>query len=180
MVTGADVVIDVDVDVDATSVLLMLSRANEGVSMAHIAQAFDDDGPVVEMLHRQVAERFADEGDNASGKWAPLSPATLDIKERLGYGGNPANVRTGRMREWLLNDGGDLDMMGDGMFFTYPGDVPGGMADRFETAQFGSAETGAPPRPVIAADGDDLMSIMEIVGNWVYDFMGADVTGMAS
>lgn len=172
--------IDVDVDVDATSVLLMLSNAEDAVSLQHISMAFDDDGPVVAMLQRQVAERFAEEGDDASGEWAPLSPATLDIKERMGYGDRGTNVRTGRMRAWLLNDSGDVDLAAGGLFFNWPNEPSGKLAEKFETAQFGSDETGAPPRPVMAADAEDLMAILEIVGHWVYDFMGAEVSGVAS
>lgn len=171
--------IDVDVDVDATSVLLLLGRTDDAVSMSHVSGAFTSDGVVVEALQQQVRARFAGQGDDASGRWEPLSAATIDMRTRMGYGAGPINRRTGRMYEWLTNDAGDLEVLGEGLFYTWP-QVPGGMAERFETAQQGSEETGAPARPVVAADGDDLMSIMEAVGNWVYDYAGLRASGVAA
>jgi hypothetical protein len=53
------------------------------------------------------------------------------------------------------------------------------MAKRFETAQFGSSETGAPARPVVAADTESLLVIMASVADWIYDTAGLDATGGA-
>jgi hypothetical protein len=170
--------VDIDVDVNATSVLAMLERVDDSVSMAHIVRAFTPDGPVVEALQRDVVDRFREEGDEASGAWEPLAPATEDRRFRMGYGEGPINRRTGKMYRWLTTDAGDVDVAGDGLFFTWP-DVPGDMAKRFETAQFGSSETGAPARPVVAADTESLLVIMASVADWIYDTAGLDVTGGA-
>lgn len=52
-----------------------------------------------ELLVRRILKRFDEEVDADGKKWKDLSPVTLGIKKRLGYGGEKKLVRTHALRD---------------------------------------------------------------------------------
>lgn len=141
--------------------------------VAAIAVAFDPpaihawmSGPVTEFLVTRTTNRFATEGDDASGKWAPLAPATETIRATMGYGpAHPINVRTGQLRDWVLDASPEIIVSSGGASMRYPSDPPSGkLAAKVETAQHGGGSTGkAPPRPVMAISEFDAVGITELL-----------------
>lgn len=168
--------ISVETEVDAREVWLLLERANHALSWVNIGQAVR--GPVVQYLQERVEDRFAQQGDDASGKWAPLTEATQRIRASKGYTpAGPINIRTGEMYNWLLNANGELvgGVVGEGgdLLLMWPGDYPSGeLGDKLAHAQEGDPDTRTVPRPVVAADGTDMATVLTILGEEIYRDMG--------
>jgi phage gpG-like protein len=160
------------VDVDATEVLVMLERADRAISNANIARALT--GTVAEYMQERARERFAVEGDDASGKWAPLSWATIKMRQEAGYGSGPINRRTGEMYDWLTSANGELFSSGDNVLLMWPDtEFPGGeLGKKLEHAQAGAEDPPTVPRPVIAANEEDLLGVMTRLGTEIFSDMG--------
>lgn len=111
-------------------------------------------------IRLRTHQRFENEGDDATGKWAPLKSATINIRQGLGYGGaHPINVRTGTMEEFLTTHRSVVWEESDGATLQYPGTVPGGeLGEKIKRAQAGDARTKA--RPVIGMSPTDTAAIM--------------------
>jgi hypothetical protein len=123
-------------------------------------------GPVASYLEVRVAERFASEGDDVTGKWAPLAAATQAIRSSLGYGSaHPINVRTGEMLEFVST--GDAKVEAGGASYTMPGSSPqGDLAAKMELAQNGGvSESGRdiPARPVLGLNMVDLEAVVGLL-----------------
>lgn len=174
MIVQADVVI-----ADPEHMLARLDHALSG----EIIGAFLK-GPVQDFFAEEAAWRFGAEGDKASGGWPPLSDATVDIRERLGFSSDEPNIRTNDMFNFVT-ESSDL-VMGPGFAqITIPG-TPSDplMAQKIETAQRGRADNPipgfgpTPPRPVIATSGEeDLREVIYLLAKHVTQWMaGVGVT----
>lgn len=110
-------------------------------------------------LAKRAGERFRDEGDDASGPWAPLKEATIAIREAQGFGAGPINRRTGELERWVVGSGWNAYPTGFGASMQFPKSRPGGeLGRKVETAQKGRK---IPPktvaRPVLAVGETDLI-----------------------
>lgn len=56
---------------------------------------------VLGAMEEHTDEVFDSEGSSGSGKWAPLSPVTEEIRSQTGFGGLPILENTGRLRNAL-------------------------------------------------------------------------------
>ena len=123
-------------------------------------------GAVVDPYIRgRAADRFASEGDGASGQWAPLSPATQEIRDQMGYGAShPINRREGELEEFITQRKGGTTVAPYGASIRFPASSPGGeLRDKFEHAQAGGVSDSGksfPARPVLAMDESDLTFVM--------------------
>lgn len=118
-------------------------------------------------LQKRAKERFSNEGDDASGAWAPLAPATVAIRESQQYPGeHPINRRTGELENWVTGGGGWAAIPHAlGATLHYPARVPSGeLGNKVKVAQTGGmaprARNTTPPRPVLAVDTTDLLAVM--------------------
>lgn len=137
------------------------------------------------VLKERAVERFNQEGDDASGKWAPLRFSTQNI--RFFEGHNPVwpiNVRTGDLRNYVTESNGLALGNGEGATLEWPWPDPSGeLMAKFITAQKGkgaqarftagsgfvsqNAAFGATvPRPVVAADETDAELIVSALRLW--------------
>lgn len=146
------------------------------VALARISLATSPSGIALFMtnrarpfLRRRAMERFATEGDDASGKWKPLRPSTIIDRQMKGYGGaHPINVRTGLMKRTILDARGQVAMDPVGTTLLWPGVKPSGQQHfRFWQAQHGNERTGAPARPVVAANLTDMAGLLTLLGNFI-------------
>lgn len=162
----------VTVTVDAKPVLAMLARAEHAISTVNIGQALR--GSVADYLQERARERFASEGDDASGKWAPLSWVTVKMRQEQGYGSGPINQRTGEMLDYLSDAEGELFSNEKRVLLRWPDqELPGGeLGSKILHAQGGSVDPPAVARPVIAANETDLMGVLQRLGNQIYSDMG--------
>lgn len=111
-------------------------------------------------LSKRAKERFQGEGDDAVGKWAPLKPATIAIRESQGFGAGPINRRTGELENWVVQGGWNAYPTGFGASMKFPGKPTGGgeLRKKVETAQKGRKSAPVTvPRPVLAVGETDLI-----------------------
>lgn len=114
------------------------------------------------ILQKRATDRFGREGDDASGRWAQLSDATVEIRAGLGFGGaHPINLRTGELENLITQGNGTIEAGEDSVTLTYPGNdqVNGELEDKIRHAQLGGISDAGntyPARPVLAVSSTDL------------------------
>jgi hypothetical protein len=129
-------------------------------------------------LRGRGRRRFSEEGDDVTGKWVPLSPATQAIRADLGYGADhPINVRTGELERYINDSPNQLSAHPWGASLTLPGNPPtGDLADKVMTAQQGSTSSTSgrpiPPRPVLGMNQKDTMAVLLLLYGYIKNAMG--------
>lgn len=111
----------------------------------------------------QAAQRFDAGGDSASGRWAPLAEATVEIRTNLGFLPIRINERTGMLRNWLTNPNSILAADALGMTMTYPGQPSALLMRRLRQA---AGRGRGPARPVIAYGASDVAYILRSLESW--------------
>jgi hypothetical protein len=149
-------------EVDTHEVMHDLTKVEYALSGAGMSAFLGSNiGP---WLQHRAQDRFLDEGDSASGKWAPLTPATQEVRENMGYPrSHPINKRTGELEDYVTGSSWLVLPTPTGAMLTYPGGgqtKKGRIRDKVRTAQKGSPSGKTPPRPVLAVDETDLMFLM--------------------
>lgn len=153
--------IDFHIVGDERGVQLMLDRIDSALSPVGLAQFLY--GGVQPWLEQRAAERFASEGDDASGKWLPLAPATVEIRESQGFeGSHPINKRTGELEQYITQSQVDVTAAPGVGTLRFPGrNAPSkAVAEKLSTAQRGRTYPRTPARPVLALNEKDLSVVM--------------------
>lgn len=167
------------VDVQDDEVWKMLHRVDTAVSTAGLAVFMHDF--VSPYFDDEITDRFAYEGDSASGHWLPLQMSTIRIRRALGYSDDEINERTGDLFNHVTTSRG-WSMFNDMVVMDIPGagSTMGTLLDKkLRTAQLGHTQgpsemlPGAytPPRPVLALDGGDLAAILMMAQVYVIQWM---------
>lgn len=122
---------------------------------------------IEKQINIRARQRFQSEGDDASGKWAPLSPGTQNIRESMQYGAaHPINVRTGELRDFIENGDARIAIEPSAATLTLPSSVPSGnLGKKFKGAQQG--EGTAPARPVLALGATDLAQTVTALEQYI-------------
>lgn len=110
-------------------------------------------------LQERAERRFAMEGDDASGPWAPLSNTTQEFRSSQGFSpDHPINRRTDELYLYITGTpAGVQPTSTGGAILTFPGTPPTGeLASKVRTAQEGKAAPATVPRPVIAVNEADV------------------------
>lgn len=152
-------VIQMVVTVDEHRVEMALTSVMDAVSDAELATWLGSD--VVQIMQERARARFASEGDDASGRWAPLAPSTIEDRLRSGYGGaHPINRRTGELERAITGATGAVEAFGGGTQLTFPGvsDTGTDLSFKISTAQRGNDRSTS--RPVAAVGYTDLELIL--------------------
>lgn len=155
-------------------VQLRIRAIEERISASGMAAFFMSVG--TNYLQGRATARFEGGGDDASGKWHPLSPHT--IRDKVEAGLDPRiNIRTGAMKAYVESAPGYVIGGGSaGTTFGWPRASPSkDIQDRIRLAQFGSAKLGidrgdvrdVPARPVIAADAGDMMTLAKLLDSYI-------------
>lgn len=142
-------------DKDVTVALFNLQALLSPVGMSAFLGA--QIGPY---LSKRAKERFQSEGDDVTGPWAPLKPATVAIRESIpGVGGeHPINRRTGELENWVVRGGWNAYPTGFGASMEYPKKKPSGeLRKKVETAQRGDKRSNTVARPVVGVNEQDLL-----------------------
>lgn len=155
-----------EIIVDTTEVAGMLDALAVGLSAPSLELFLRED--VSRYFEEDISGRFEAEGDAKSGEWAPLSEATIEIRNALGFGEGPINVRTGELKEHVTEDR-EFFAGVEWTEMQIPGQTQDAViAQKLSTAQRGSNSNPipqfgpTPARPVLAADEADLMKVMEM------------------
>jgi hypothetical protein len=137
-------VADVHVVGDTRSADMMLDGLAQAFGEQAITYNFLQDR-VYPILEARTRQRFASEGDELSGPWAPLGDFSAEQRRRMGVGAHhPINVRTGAMKRHLLEQPPEVypHTLGGTLYFPRRG---GGakMLEKVTTAQVGSDKGAA-------------------------------------
>lgn len=156
------------VEFDDTELRAVFQNIEEMLSPAGAVEFLQ--GSVVPHLQRRASDRFAAQGDDVSGSWAPLAPATWAWRTALGYEPfGPINVREGELERYVTGGSGAFSTTGqDEVVMDYPGGSPGGsLRDSLEGAQYGQkGSPGQPPRPVLAVGQQDAEMVLGALIPW--------------
>lgn len=156
-----------EIDVDATEVVAAIDLMDRRLQVDMGDWMRND---LHDHLVRRAANRFASEGDDASGPWAPLTPGTEAIRTRRHFPpAHPINIRTHDLQRFILGAAGNV--IGAGTWqFQWPGDPPSGdLVDKMQTAQSGSVNPRTVPRPVVALGVQDYNEILDSLAAFIVD-----------
>lgn len=157
-----------EVTVHEEQVLAIFAAVEHSIQPSQLWEFMED--TAWPFMEKKLVDRFAYEGDSASGTWPSLSPATVNIKEKLDAEMPDApNVRTGELMEYITTSHLSSPTS-DGAVMVFP-DVPSDpiMRRKIEVAQFGDpgpnwlnpAMRPTPARPVIAVDESDMVLMLK-------------------
>lgn len=168
--------VTVEVRVDARSVEAMMERVNTALSSAALVEFLT--GEVVPWLNERGKSRFASEGDEVSGKWAPLQFTTQRIRMEGAQRGqwdvgpdHPINVRTHELEDYITGTIGYTvpTTLGATLTFPDPKKLTPELKKKMEAAQRGLSDPKTPARPVLGLGEADLA--------WVLERLAVHVTG---
>lgn len=166
--------IDFDIVGDKYGVQRMLKHLDSAFSVEGLAAFLKVS--VEPWLRERAKGRFDSEGDDASGKWAPLQQTTIDFRERDGFNGpGPINRRTGELEAYITGaDMGIVSVPGLATL-TYPKEPPKGKAlsQKVSTAQKGRSQPNTVARPILALSERDLGAILTQLAFHVKGWGGA-------
>jgi len=140
--------------------LLMLDTAVSPTALAlFLGVAVDS------YIRGRASDRFAQEGDDVTGPWKQLRPATIGYREFEGYPGpHPINVRSGELEEFITGNDGLVVTTQKGAYYKLPGNRPNGeLGKKFETAQKGRKKPHTLPRPVLGMNQTDLGAVLTML-----------------
>lgn len=146
--------------------------------LRHLDQRLNPDGlgdyleaKIEPFLQMRIDARFAAEGDDVTGAWHPLKQATEMIRASKGFPpAHPINVRTNKMKHWLVNVPADLIIGGDEAVLIHPpfaGPSDAKTREKIQTAQQGKRSPNTPPRPVLGVNENDLLFITSELVAWI-------------
>lgn len=159
--SGATGFIDFDIVGDRQGVQAMLTRLDSALSPVGLSLFLY--GPVGAFIKHRAAQRFSGQGDDVSGKWAPLKESTIEFRENQHFKSGPINKRTGELERYITQGTVKVTPVpGFGAAMTYPGDEPDNahLVTKVKTAQSGKAHPLTRPRPVLGMNERDLAAIM--------------------
>ena len=152
--------IDVQIIGQDRGVSALLQRMETGFSTLGMAAFLGTTvGP---WLQQRAKQRFKNEGDDVSGKWAPLKGATEQIRRQGPWAvgaAHPINVRTHEMENYVTGSKGDAIPVGSIAQLTFPDPNRGSgkeLREKMKTAQQGKKKPSTVSRPVIGLGTQDL------------------------
>lgn len=135
----------------------------EALSPTSLIHVLGDE--VAPWLATQARVRFSSEGDEASGPWAPLSPATNSYRLHAGFPPvHPINRRTGDMRADIVNTYA-IVATGESVTLLKPGPLPANEELKLAHAQLGGP--GYPARPVAVVGPADNTAIVAMFSAFI-------------
>lgn len=144
---------------DQRQVMRMLTKLNTSLDPNEIAIWL---GAVVDpYIRKRARDRFKSEGDDVTGKWAPLLGPTQYIRSNAGFGAaHPINKRTGELEAYITGSTHRL-ASAPVATLTLPGKAPKGeLFKKVKTAQRGRFQPPTVPRPVLGVNERDLATVM--------------------
>lgn len=138
----------------------MLNHLDSAMSPVGLAAFLH--GSVEPYIRERAQNRFASEGDDVSGKWAPLQQTTIEFRESGGFGPRPINRRTGELEAYITQSDAGIASAPGLSVLTYPKDPPKtpALQQKVQTAQAGRSVPSTVPRPVLGLNERDLGAVM--------------------
>lgn len=118
-------------------------------------------GAVGPYLKERARDRFINEGDDVSGRWAPLKQSTVERRERGDWavsGAHPINVRTHELQNYITQSSWAVTPTPVGASLAYPGKRTSkkSLREKVKTAQQGKTHPSTVARPVLGMNEHDL------------------------
>lgn len=163
---SADVLVDIQVHED--DVMRMLNNAELYFSPLGMMGLLTS--TVSPYVRQRIRNRFEQMGDDVTGPWLPLAPATQEIRQNSNLpiaGDRPINRRTDAMYDYLTSSPDSVFPLGSsGAQLTYPGNLPSNpwTAEKVKTAQAGKVKPNTPARPVLGLGIQDLVFVISSIG----------------
>lgn len=156
--------IDFEIVGNEHGVQKMLNTIDSSLSITGLAAFLY--GAVGPWVKERAQDRFAQEGDDVSGKWAPLMQSTVEIRERAGFEGpGPINKRTGELEAYITQ--GSLGVVSAPGIATlrFPDNAPRTRAitEKMRTAQKGRTSPKTVARPVLGLNEKDLGAVLTML-----------------
>lgn len=120
-------------------------------------------------ITQRAVARFRNEGDEVSGKWAPLARATVNFRQSMGFPGeHPINRRTGELERYITGSPAAILPIGGGVMMKYPPQAAtGSLGEKVMTAQKGKGRPSTRPRPVLALGIADLSFTLTSLATYI-------------
>lgn len=159
--------VDIVFIVDKIDAELAIDSKINALSGHSLGEFFDE--IAVPWFIERAEDRFEGEGDDAVGAWAPLRFPTRAVRKDAGYGATgPINVRTGKLKEYVLDSQGDVRSTGSSASLKWPDATPRGLTGtKVRTAQRGSKTSNTVARPVIAMNETDYQQVTTALTSWI-------------
>jgi hypothetical protein len=145
---------------DAKNLSMKLTKLETTLASASMAAWL---GTVVEpYLSGRAKHRFASEGDDVTGAWAPLKEATWAFRSPQYGPAHPINKRTGALEQYIVGTPGHPYPHSLGATLIYPGTPPKGETKKkVIVAQAGQQTRPVTvPRPVLGVNERDLLTVL--------------------
>ena len=156
--------IDFDIVGNERGVQEMLNSIDSALSPVGLAAFLY--GAVGPWVKQRAADRFTSEGDDVTGKWAPLQQTTVEIRESYGFeGAHPINRRTGELEAYITEgEVGVTAAPGIGVL-KFPQNPPATKSGRekLKTAQKGRTSPATVARPVLGLGERDLAQVVTML-----------------
>lgn len=155
--------LDFDIVGDRAGVQAMLERLDDAMSPQGLS--FFLMSRVGPWLKQRAANRFRSQGDDVSGKWAPLQESTIRIRESHGFSAGPINRRTGELEAYITQSQFSVTPTAVGTALKYPSDPPRnkGVREKMKTAQQGKGHPKTVARPVLGMNERDLSYVITML-----------------
>jgi len=160
--------IDFEIVGNEQGVQAMLNKIDSALSVTGLAEFLY--GAVGPWVKERAANRFVNEGDDVTGKWLPLAPATVEIRERSGFeGSHPINKRTGELEEYITQGQIGVTSSPGIASLKYPENPPRtkSVREKMKTAQQGRSNPHTMPRPVLGLNEKDLTQVLTMLAFFV-------------
>ncbi len=161
-----------DIIVDDAEVTQALANLRHAVSPSSLEQFLT--GEAEPYVKERAEARFKRQGDDRSGRWAPLAEWTKNERESLGFGrSRPINIRTGELQNYILNSPSRHGSGGGQAYVILPGPADSSERQKFKVAQQGMKKNHppfkrpVPARPVLAINEIDNRQVMRKFHRWL-------------
>ena len=151
----------------------MLERLEVAVAGPSLAMFLDQ--RVEPWLRERAERRFAGEGDDVVGAWAPLKAYTQAVRQAAGYGPeHPINKRTGELERYITQGNNKQTFSNLEASLTMPGAAgTTKVQDKLKTAQGGKALPRTVARPVLGMNHIDMIEVLSTLGGYLTDRVSA-------
>lgn len=149
----------INIQVEMGRLLKRMTALQDAISPEAIAQHHA--ATTTGFLKNRVLSRFESEGDDVSGKWAPLSDYTVQDRAARGFPpAHPILRRTGALRKWVM----DSPPATTGETFMWPSKLPPNnshIAFAYWGAQVG--RSNMPRRRIVVVNMADFLTIRQLL-----------------
>ena len=151
----------INIQVEMGRLLKRITALQDAISPEAIAQHHA--ATTAGFLKNRVLSRFESEGDEVSGKWAPLSDYTVQDRVQKGFPPtHPILRRTGALRKWVM----DSPSATTGETFMWPSKLPPNNSHimfAYWGAQVGNPGGNLPRRRIVVVNMADFLTIRQLL-----------------